>query len=388
MLRCLLYSDDFQPFQFKNASCGGLYLLPLSIPPWARAGVHAIRILGLTPPGVSSENAIAAVTSDLVKTGSTGVEVTLPDDLKIILFIDVVAYVGDYPENAKLLDVTGVNGCSPCTMCTFPRADKGSGDNEGSLMYEGSSYAYSTALHSANLSFRRTRQRMQLCREGATSNDPKRFGLREMGEEQRSKLSLHRLSEELDKARVSVPMTTSGEPAVPCFFDPYVCSLVAPDHVLFGTGEDVVKAMLRVLRPTQRSHFNCLALEALASAGHDVEGTFISTSTQQLNQMTFSSFNTLLLVAPWAMRIAANLQPPRSDIDETAFNALPKADAVLYLVYAFQDLYFSTIWVPRETINGEESVNSLEGKHWADYIRGLQKKATLYVEKVNLMCKR
>ena len=39
VLRFLLYTDDFRPFAFRQASCGGLYILPLSIPPMDRAGV-------------------------------------------------------------------------------------------------------------------------------------------------------------------------------------------------------------------------------------------------------------------------------------------------------------------------------------------------------------
>ena len=245
VLRCLLYSDDFQPFQFKNASCGGVYLMPLSIPPFARAGVHALRILGLTPPGVRSDEAIRAIIQDLVQASSVCMTFEMEDGSKNTIFIDVVGYIGDYPENAHLLDVTGVTGSSPCTLCTFSRAG---------------------VVHSGSLSFRRTRQRMQMCREqNLSSSEMKRLGLRELDGTRALQLVLHELSEQLEQARSQVPLAADGQPAAPCMFDPYMSSYVAPDHVLVGLGEDVTKAPASPTANTAR------AFQLLSD-----RGTFIS----------------------------------------------------------------------------------------------------------------
>ena len=42
---CLLYSDDFKLYAFKNTNCGGFYMIPLCIPTWARSSIHVLRII-------------------------------------------------------------------------------------------------------------------------------------------------------------------------------------------------------------------------------------------------------------------------------------------------------------------------------------------------------
>ena len=251
VLRFLLYTDDFRAYTFKQGSCGGCYIMPMSIPPMDHHGVQAIRILGLTPPGVSTNIAIHAVVEDIVHGSSTGIPVKMADGATITLFLDVMGYLGDYPAMTHLLDVTGVTGSAPCNFCMFQRAGNGDSDAEDSITGEGSRYAYSTAIHSANLSFRRTRERMRICRAHAGVQDLKRIGLRDMDDEDVSNLPLHRLSNELDKVRNRVPCTADGVPVVPCTFDPYLSCYVGSDNGFYGLGEDISKAMLRQLTPQQ-----------------------------------------------------------------------------------------------------------------------------------------
>jgi hypothetical protein len=52
--RVLLYCDDFQPHTSKSDSYGGCNMLPMGILPSERAGYGAVRCIGLTPPGVKT----------------------------------------------------------------------------------------------------------------------------------------------------------------------------------------------------------------------------------------------------------------------------------------------------------------------------------------------
>ena len=387
IIRCLLYSDDFKPYAFKNSSCGGFYMLPLGIPTWTRTSTHALRIISLTPPGVSSEVAIYNSITDLVRASSQGVPGRTADGRDVTIFLDILGYVADYPESAHLLDVTGVTGASPCTLCTFPRANVGNADDVPSMSRESSSYAYTSAIHSGNLSFRRTRTRMQISRGRADERELKRLGLRSYDSLQPPLGALHHLSMELEKARPQVPWTSQGDPVVSCWFDPYLSSFVAPDHVLFGVGEDIVKCMLGVMQPAERAQFNVLSMEALASVGYDAEGSFLGASTQKLNQMSMSSFTGLLLVAPWSVRMACQLPLPVRDIEDNEFMDLPVKHAILHTLYMFRKLYVWTTFVPQEALDGRARVQAMEGSSLSFHIQSLQRMVTKYVRRVNLLCR-
>ena len=388
VLRCLLYTDDFKPYSFRPSSCGGCYLLPLSISPQMRSGVRSIRILGLTPPGVSSNEAVKAITADIVQCSSEGIDVPMPDGNSITLFLDVAGYVGDYPAMAHLLDVTGVAGWAPCNFCTFKRANVRDLDGDDTITGEGSSFAYSTLIHSGNLSFRRTRERMRQARLRASPRDLQKIGLRKMDSDEIENLPLHRLSNALDEVRHKVPRTAAGNLVVPCHLDPYQSCFVGPDHVLFGVGQDITSAMLKTLNPKQRDHFNALSLDALSSVGFCVEGSFLAASSLHINQMSFSSFSTFLLVTPWAMRTAAGLPSPAIVMSESDFFSCSVQEAILHTLYLFQDLQFSTTHVPLGPVDGEDCVENMDGEKWHPYMQRLQEKVSEYVRKVNWLCKR
>ena len=54
--RVLLYSDDFQPYVSRKGSYGGVYFLPVTDE--KEADYSAVRVLGLSPPGASSNSTI------------------------------------------------------------------------------------------------------------------------------------------------------------------------------------------------------------------------------------------------------------------------------------------------------------------------------------------
>lgn len=58
--RMLLYCDDFRPFSstYPKGSAGGCYMLPLGLPPGNRNTRASVRILGLTPLGVSTNKVL------------------------------------------------------------------------------------------------------------------------------------------------------------------------------------------------------------------------------------------------------------------------------------------------------------------------------------------
>ena len=307
----------------------------------------------------------------------------MPDDSVVTLFVDVLGYIGDYQAMVHLLDVTGVAGTSPCNFCTFQRG-YAYGSEDASFV-EGSSYAYSSAIHSGNMSFRRTESRMQMLRREVSPDKLKDFGLRKMSDNDRQELFLHKLASKLDEKRDFIPLTNSGQPVVSGYIDPYLSRYVAPDHLFYGIGGDICRAMLRLMKPTQRDHANALSVHALAAAGYTIEGTFISNTGIGVNQMAFSSFFTFMLVFPWSVRISTSLETPcrhQLDMEYTS-----SRDAVLHALFSFQDLFFSMFHVPIESIDGAAAVDALDGKAWHNYLHQMQQLATNYVDEVDGLCR-
>ena len=375
IMRCLLYTDDFQPYAFKQASAGGCYILPLGIPVWKRNGVNSIRILGVTPAGVSSNRIIDAVIPDIVKMSSEGVVVRMPDGDEIVLFLDVVGYIGDYLAMVHLLDVTGVHGVAPCSFCTFHRANRSTDEDGGYLTTENSSYGYSTAIHSGNLSFRRTRKRMQLWRTVSGDRELQRIGLRSESSVNLADLPLHRLSEELEAVCDRVPLTQHGHPVVPCVLDPYQGCFVAPDHVMIGVSQDITNAMLTLLRPSERKHTDSLATHALTTMGYTTDSSLVNTRTGRIHNMSFSSFSAFFLVLPWALRMSMRIEPPiKADVRSTTSNDSIRVE-VLRGLSQCQELFFQTSYIPVAEVDGLSMVELMEKDGGREYIRRLQRMA-------------
>lgn len=116
VVRYVLITDDFQACSMKQGSSGGCYLLPLRIPVMERRGAHAIRIVGATPSGVSSNVVINSIIPDIVQCTTTGVIKVMPDGDEITIFLDIVGYIGDYVGTVRVLDLLGVNAISPCPL--------------------------------------------------------------------------------------------------------------------------------------------------------------------------------------------------------------------------------------------------------------------------------
>ena len=89
------FSDDFTTMGGRGGSSGGVYIAPLVNPPSRSRGLHSVGVLGLTPPGVSSNNVMRGVIDDIVECSTRGIEISSAQGENIVVFIDLVAYIGD-----------------------------------------------------------------------------------------------------------------------------------------------------------------------------------------------------------------------------------------------------------------------------------------------------
>ena len=124
---------------------------------------------------------------------------------------------------------------------------------------------------------------------------------------------LHGLSKALKAVRYLVPLTNCGAPVVPCIFDPYRSSFVAPDHLLFGLSQDVLRATLSHCSPTARRICDLLITTTLSSNNLGKHRQVINASSASINSMGMSKMFAVLLVAPTCLESA--LAITRKDLD-------------------------------------------------------------------------
>jgi hypothetical protein len=288
--RVLLYSDDFQPHSSTTSSYGGCYMLPMGIPPAQRAGYGAVRCIGLTPPGVSTNEVLQYIVPDLVNCCTTGVQGLDPNGNPVTIFIDVLGFIGDYPAVSHALDVLGHNSRAPCHLCCFVRQDR---IGHGNLPY----YGHTAEIHSKSTAFSRSVPRMHNVRaENSNTHDLAALGFKKAFNI--ADYPLHALSSALSEARGQVPVTDQNEPVVPAVFDPYRSSLVAPDHLLFGLTQDVLRSTIALCSPQARNIADVLMRSTLSCNGLTKQRQIINPASASINAMGMSDLFAVLLIAP------------------------------------------------------------------------------------------
>lgn len=84
--RILLYCDGFSQYKERKGFAGGCYILPLNLPLKVRQSSKAVRVLALTPPGVSTNSVLEEIIPDIVEGCTQGFEAVTPDGETIQIF--------------------------------------------------------------------------------------------------------------------------------------------------------------------------------------------------------------------------------------------------------------------------------------------------------------
>lgn len=225
---------------YPQCSAGGSYFLPLSMPLESRRSTSSVRIISLTPPGVSTNEVLHYVIDDIVNATVNGIIGCTPQAQLVRIFMDVVGFVGDYPASSKTVDLIGHVGSAPCTLCSFRRLP--------ARLAQGSRFRYTTEVHANHFSFLRQAERHNsLIESNVNDNDANRLGLIQNYRVSDHSCTLIYLQQALNKKLDSIPVTEEGNPVVSGLFDPYSSNIGAPDHLLTGLSKDVLNASYRSL---------------------------------------------------------------------------------------------------------------------------------------------
>jgi hypothetical protein len=344
----LLYCDDFKPHLGKKGSFGGCYMLPLGLPPANRVGTSAIRVLGLTPPGVSTTEVLRAIIPDIIAGTADGSSTLDANGKEVGVFLDVVRFTGDTPAISHVLDVRGHNALAPCPWCSFLRDD-----NE---LHRGSRYGFSTAMNARHSSFIRFKSRAEPFQQAAPSDkDCQTLGFtRQISAESNP---FYELARALSEAKKSVPKNVDENPVVPACLDPYRACVVAPDHFFFGLSQNVIEAATSCCSVPEKKAAESYMLIALRGYGLPVQNKRFGESASFLLSMSISQVSSVLLVAPAPFR---TVKAMRGRKDSTKANGLVEGSilsknprnsnssgVVLDLLQSFQSLVSESVFYPK-----------------------------------------
>jgi hypothetical protein len=248
------YSEEFEPYFGKKDSYGCCYMLPLGLPPENRAGAPAVRVLGLAPPGVSTNEIFRAIIPEIIRGTTEGFKTLDANGMEVLVFLDVVGFIGDTPAIIHMVDILrGHNALAPCTWCAFRRNDN--------QVHKGSRYGAPVTVNSRHSSFARFGRRASIFQEvEPTEEDCQALGFLYPLPEKIG--PLHELENARSEFRKRVPLNTEGNPVVPACLNPFRAFVVAPEHLFFRLSQNVLTAALSCCSVKERNYEEAYVLIA------------------------------------------------------------------------------------------------------------------------------
>ena len=322
--RFFIYLDGFQTHSGNSASCDGIYLQPLSIPPNARNDSSSARVLAIVPPGVSINEVMKPITKDITEGMTNGHPIIDAEGKKRRIFLDLVGILGDTTGINSLLDVAGHMGIASCHRCSFDKRESSELHNPF-LDHHGSW---------CRLSSRRTSHRHRAVR----LLNPPAVLMRSVGlkrEPSIEKFTLRELRDSILSIRANIPKIQSGQPVIPCSFDEFSSATVAPDHLLCSHFRDLLLiGFLSLATKEKRRKFEKGLLELSRESGFITQNRLFCTEKRRVLLMSLSHVHAL---TPFASCIYSSM----FSLDE-----LQNKHAVIRDTLSSCHHFISIVWQP------------------------------------------
>ncbi len=240
-------------YHSKRGGVEGLYVQPLGIGPSTCNNTCSVRVLSVVPTTSLFHAVGRRLVADLVDGMRRGRTLRTADGILRRVFLDHVAFLGDTPGINAFLDVLGHNGLACCHRCAYRTGNKESFHN----------YYMSSSVSWHDTTVRRTPHRHDAVR---LMRAPKEW-LRDcgvLGHYEFGKSFLLQLWDACANVKANVPKTSGGECVVPCVFEPYSASQIAPDHLFSALCRDALNAASRSCSTrTYRVRFERLILRLM-----------------------------------------------------------------------------------------------------------------------------
>ena len=260
--RVALYGDGFSQNKSStySKSVAGVYMLPLGIPPSARTSAQAVRVLCLTPNGMKPEHVMKSIIDDITACARDGVKAVDPFGRSVTVFIDVVQFIGDFPQVAKYTDVAGHSADAMCSLCTVrKRKNRPTPANN-----------FSNDIHSGRIGYTRFDARNRAIRSANAHSEVLRvLGMHTYAKDEVAKLPAVYLSNSL--AAVAAEMDGAQHP-IPLIFDHALAVPAIPDHLLSIMISSVMAACFKTMdNDHMRGVVEMRIVNAASSNGLDVK---------------------------------------------------------------------------------------------------------------------
>ena len=387
----LLYCDDFNEASGKKGSAGGCYMLPMGLPLDCRRNSSAVRVIGVTGPGVSTNHILRHISRDIIQGCTSGFRDVDPDGNECLIFLDFIGFVSDYPACSHVLDVMGHNADCPCHLCFFVRGGK-YGKN--------SQFGYDTRLHSSSDTHFRTSERTAAVQSSESSaNILKYLGLRTV--QNITDTPLHLIERLLHEARskglvpTGTPLGNDGLriPVMPAILDPYRSTFVGIDHLLHGLAKDALdNAFSSLPNDGVRRLADRFMVDALLVLGLANQNKIYNFNAGETHTMRISDRFAVLLVAEHCFRSSLKFQSQTTRSSEGSGSRSLQASEEqrhlsLELVRLLSSISAATYFLPRNNIDGSEAVQRATGNSAHNSLRRLQQLSKKYATLVDDLLK-
>ena len=364
MYRALFYADDFNARSplFPKGSVGGVYMNPSSMNIRSRRSQCSIRTISLTPPGVSTNSVIDLIIEDIVNGSISGFECIDAFGKHVVVFFDIIGFIGDYPAASAVLDVLGHTAISPCTHCSFVR-----NNSPGMSMY-----AFTTSITSSNSTYRRSQKRTFSARtRGLTGVQCKLLGLKQMTVLDTLKSGsspLLTLASVFNRELVSREHIAAPFPLAQ--LDGYCMNLIAPDHLITGIFKGVLTATFLQLDDAKAVEKVQICLRALLAEHGFQSQACLFKAGKLMKGLSMSVLYCVLVFLPIVLQSLNYL------------DTIPTKSMILNL-HRFCSMAF---WWPDVDYDGAKAWSFVHGDGMDSYHRALQLFASNYVKSVDKFC--
>ena len=360
--RIALYADGFQQNKAsrQSKSVGGVYILPLGLPTSDRISLQSARPLCITPHGMSINSALGIILEDLRKSATEGIDGIDPSGRRVRIFIDTVAFFGDFPQVAAFTDVLGHSANALCSHC-YMRRRKNQNVPETN---------FSVEIHAGRPGYCRFNARRYAIRESRPDSRILRALGMKYDERQRSE-SLPAISySKLLSSSEACFQRSDGTPVLPLHFEHAANVPVFPNHLLSSLVSYVMKACFySLLNNDKRAEVEMRIVTAAHSNGLDVKGNIINwertkkaTKFKGVCKNSMSAWFSLLVIAA----------PIFQEIHERS------KLKVFLLPKRLQSLVARTYKWPKALVEGSDAVNDdfVNYKHQLKYQEDVLRLAT------------
>ena len=331
----------------------------------ARRSQSTIRTISLTPAGVSSNCVLDFIIADLIDGSTNGFECIDAFGERVIVFFDIMGFIGDYPASSAVVDLKGHTATAPCTLCGFVF-------NKALDM---SVYAYTTSITSCNTAYRRTLAKTESLRElGLSKSDHKCIGTSILEDDDFTKSHACPLlkfavlyNKALEQYDGSLPFGLFRK-------DGYTLNLVAPDHLITGLIKGVLTIIfMQLSEDKDRDRLQICLRSSLSLYGFQTQSVFYKTKKKKLVPgLTMSTLYCILMVLPPTLQALGLLE------------SLPSRRLLINL----HRFYSVAFWWPSFHQDGADAWRFVHGSSMSFYHKCLQLLASNFVKSVDNFTKR